>query len=457
MIRFLFKGLLRDRQRSLLPAIVVALGVSLTVLFVCYMTGILGDFADFSAKFSNGHVKIITRAYADNMNQKPIDLAIENVSEVMDDLKKDYPEMEWVLRTQFGGLLDAPDENGETRSQGPTMAIAIDMLTPGSMEPERLNLENILVKGTIPHNPGEILISDEFATNLEVGPGDQVTLMSSTMYGSMSFYNFTIAGTIRFGVSVMDRGAIIVDMLDAQAALDMQDASGEILGFLPGGHYIGQEAGLVCASFNGTDTIPKGEFEPIMLKLTEQGEMLGSYLEMVDSVAFIVVFIFIFAMSIVLWNTEMLGSYLEMVDSVAFIVVFIFIFAMSIVLWNTGLIGGLRRYGEVGVRLAIGEPKGHIYKSMIYESALIGIVGSALGTIIGLLFAYWIQEKGIDISSMMKGSTMMMPGTFHAKLVPQAYYIGFIPGLFSCTLGTMLSGIGIYKRKTASLFKELET
>jgi len=425
MIQFLFKGLLRDRQRSLLPAIVVALGVSLTVLFVCYMTGILGDFADFSAKFSNGHVKIITRAYADNMNQKPIDLAIENVSEVMDDLKKDYPEMEWVLRTQFGGLLDAPDENGETRSQGPTMAIAIDMLTPGSMEPERLNLENILVKGTIPHNPGGILISDEFATNLEVGPGDQVTLMSSTMYGSMSFYNFTIAGTIRFGVSVMDRGAIIVDMLDAQAALDMQDASGEILGFLPGGHYIGQEAGLVCASFNGTDTIPKGEFEPIMLKLTEQGEMLGSYL--------------------------------EMVDSVAFIVVFIFIFAMSIVLWNTGLIGGLRRYGEVGVRLAIGEPKGHIYKSMIYESALIGIVGSALGTIIGLLFAYWIQEKGIDISSMMKGSTMMMPGTFHAKLVPQAYYIGFIPGLFSCTLGTMLSGIGIYKRKTASLFKELET
>jgi putative ABC transport system permease protein len=131
--------------------------------------------------------------------------------------------------------------------------------------------------------------------------------------------------------------------------------------------------------------------------------------------------------------------------------------AMSIVLWNTGLIGGLRRYGEVGIRLAIGESKGHIYKSMIYESILIGMIGSVSGTVIGLLFSYWLQEKGIDISGMMKGSTMMMPGSFHAKIVPEAYYIGFVPGLFSTTLGTMLSGIGIYKRKTAQLFKELET
>jgi len=239
MIRFLFKGLIRDRQRSILPSIVVAAGVMLTVFLVCYLTGIMSGFADFSAKFSSGHVKIMTRAYADNLSQKPIDLAMTDVSGLIDKVKQDYPDMEFVLRTQFGGLLDAPDENGETRSQGPAMAIAIDMLTPGSKEPERLTLDNILVKGSIPDKPGEILISDEFATNLDVAPGDPVTLMGSTMYGSMTFYNFIISGTIRFGVGVMDRGAIIVDISDAQAALDMQDASGEILGYLPGGHYLG--------------------------------------------------------------------------------------------------------------------------------------------------------------------------------------------------------------------------
>jgi len=392
---------------------------------VCYVTGVLGDFADFNAKFSTGHVKIMTRAYADNMNQMPIDLSLVNVGELIDDIKREYPDMEWVTRTQFGGLLDAPDENGETRSQGPVLGIAIDLLTPGSKEPERLTLEKILVRGTLPDSPGEILISDEFATRLEVAPGDNVTLMGSTMYGSMAFYNFTIAGTIRFGVGVMDRGAIIVDISDARAALDMQDASGEILGYLPGGYYDAEQAEALTVSFNNKYSDPEDEFSPVMLKLTDQSEMLR-------------------------W-------YLEIMDSVSFLIVFIFVFAMSIVLWNTGLIGGLRRYGEVGVRLAIGETKGHIYKSMIYESVLIGIIGSAFGTIIGLLFSYWLQEKGIDISGLMKGATMMMPGSFHAKIVPEAYYIGFIPGLFSSTLGTMLSGIGIYKRQTASLFKELET
>jgi len=50
----------------------------------------------------------------------------------------------------------------------------------------------------------------------------------------------------------------------------------------------------------------------------------------------------------------------------------------------------------------------------------------------------------------------MIPSVFRAKIDSPAYYLGFIPGLFSVVLGTMLSGIGIYKRKTASLFKELE-
>ncbi len=50
---------------------------------------------------------------------------------------------------------------------------------------------------------------------------------------------------------------------------------------------------------------------------------------------------------------------------------------------------------------------------------------------------------------------MMMPTVFRAHIGAQAFYIGFIPGLFSMVLGNALSGLGIYKRKTAELFKEL--
>ena len=64
-----------------------------------------------------------------------------------------------------------------------------------------------------------------------------------------------------------------------------------------------------------------------------------------------------------------------------------YLFLFSQCRWFCGtqdLLGGLRRYTEFGTRLAIGEDYSHIYKTMIYESVLIGIIGSISGTVIGL-------------------------------------------------------------------------
>ena len=150
MIRFLFKGLLRDRNRSLLPVLVVTAGVALTVFAYCYINGILGDSIEFSAKYTSGHVKIMTNAYAENKNQKPNDLALIDVSELTQQLQKDFPDMEFVPRINFGGLLDSPDENGETKKQGIVAGMAADILSKDSKEIDRLNIKNSLKKGWLP-------------------------------------------------------------------------------------------------------------------------------------------------------------------------------------------------------------------------------------------------------------------------------------------------------------------
>ncbi|RLD56600.1 MAG: hypothetical protein DRJ01_15020 [Bacteroidetes bacterium] len=424
MIRFLIKGLLRDRSRSLMPILIVAAGVSLTVLMFCYMTGVLGDMIETTANYSSGHVKIMTRAYAKNKSQVPNDLALLNVNDLISKVHKDYPSLEIVKRINFGGLLDSPDENGETKKQGIVSGISIDLLSKNSKEIDRLNIRDALRKGRFPEKSNEVLLSDEFADKLEVEPGSTVTLITSTMYGAMSIQNFVVTGTIDFGMEMMDRSGMIADISGIQDALDMHDACSEILGFLGTHSYDDLEAMKIEQSFNAKYSDINDEFSPVMSRLK---------------------------------NESMMSGYFDYIDNFVGILVFVFIFAMSIVLWNTGLIGGLRRYGEVGVRLAIGEEKGHVYRSMIIESIFIGIIGSVIGTIIGLGFSYWIQEVGINIGGIMKDSKMMVPSVFRAKITDTAYYIGFIPGLFSVVLGTMLSGIGIYKRKTAQLFKELDT
>ncbi|MFO7574894.1 MAG: FtsX-like permease family protein [Bacteroidales bacterium] len=423
MIKFLFKGLIRDKSRSRLPILVVSIGVMLTVLMHAYITGFMGDTIELSARFSYGHVKVMTNGYAEEMQQVPNDLALTSVESLIAGLKNQFPEMTWSPRIQFGGLIDAPDESGETRAQGPAAGIGADLLTPGSSEPTRLNLINSLVRGTLPSKPGEALLSEPFSQKLDVNPGDQVTLMGSTMYGSITMHNFVVSGTVMTGLDALDRGLIIADIEDVRMALDMEDASGEILGFFIDGFYDNDEAEALAKKFNTASDSNKGLFNPVIRSLSQQGTM---------------------------------GQYVALSESWSIYVSFIFVFAMALVLWNAGLLGGLRRYGEVGLRLAIGEEKGHIYRTMIYESVMIGIIGSVAGTAIGLLIAWLLQKYGLSIAGMMDGAAMMMPDRIRARITPPDFYIGFIPGLLSTVIGTMLSGVGIYKRQTASLFKELE-
>ncbi len=423
MIRFLVSGLLRDRQRSLFPILIVAIGVWVTVFMQAYMEGVFSDLIDSTARFSTGHVKVMSRAYAENKDQRPNDLALLGVDPIIADLQQQYPKMTWVKRIQFGGLLDIPDKSGETRSQGPVAGMGVDLLSPGSSEIAILNIEKAIVSGRLPQNHGEILISDKLARRLGVQLGGTATLLSSTMYGSMSMYNFTVVGTIRFGVLAMDRGAMIADITDIQRALDMMDASGEILGYLKNRVYNEEKAAAIVDNFNANHLGVGDEFAPVMGKLNELSN---------------------------------LGEYLALAENLSAMLVFAFVLVMSIVLWNVGLLGGLRRYGEVGIRLAIGEHKGHVYRSMIYESVFIGLAGSIIGTGLGLGSAYWLQVQGLDISSLMKNVNMMFPAVLRADITSETYYIGFFPGLFSTVLGTALSGIGIYKRQTAQLFKELE-
>jgi putative ABC transport system permease protein len=174
-------------------------------------------------------------------------LALRGVNQILSELQQQYPEMTWVKRIQFGGLLDVPNEIGETHSQVPAFGLGIDLLSPGSSEIATLNIKKAIVGGRMPQNPGEILIGDNLAWKLEVQLGEIATLLTSTMYGSMAMHNFIVIGTIRFGVLAIDRGAMIADIADIQQALDMVDAAGEILGYLEGRIYDDEKAANTIA------------------------------------------------------------------------------------------------------------------------------------------------------------------------------------------------------------------
>ncbi|MBN2464331.1 FtsX-like permease family protein [candidate division WOR-3 bacterium] len=420
MLTFLAKGLLRDRSRSLFPLLTVAIGVTLVVFMDSYLRGATDAMFAATASFVCGHVRVATRAYAKAGADATNELALLGVDSILGELKRDFPDVTWTLRTRFGGLVDVPDSMGETRVQSPAAGMAID-LSPESPERKILRLEQSLASGHLPSAPGEVLLSDDFARRLDVKPGDKLTLVSSTMNGSMATYNFTLSGTVRFGVSAMDRGAVLADINDIQQALDMPDAADAVFGFLPVAGYDDRLASRLAARFNsGRDTTDR--YAPVMETMR-----LASGL----------------------------GSMFDLIGAATGLIVSIFIVAMAVVLWNAGLMGSLRRYGEVGVRLAIGESKPAVYRSLLAESFLIGLAGSVLGTLAGLGLGYYLQEVGIDISGMMPNATVVIDDVLRARVTPVSVYIGFVPGLLATFVGAAISGLGVFKRQTAMLAKEL--
>lgn len=424
MIKFLFKGLIRDRNRSLLPFLVTTIGVMLTVVFHAWITGVINNSIEFSARFSSGHVKIMTQAYADNAAQTPNDLAIIGTDTLLEAVSAAYPEMDFASRIYFAGLIDVPDSTGETRAQGPAMGIAIDLLSGNTDEKERMNIPSSLRRGKLPANGKEALLSDEFAGKLGIDPGDTFTLVGTSMLGELTMYNFILSGTVEFGTTALDRGTLIADLGDVREALNMTDAAGEILGFFRSGVYADEEAADVSERFNARYFSEDDEFSPIMKRLAQQSNM---------------------------------GFLVEYSGKLQSILIAVFIMAMSLILWNAGLLGGLRRYGEFGMRLAIGEEKSHVYKTMLLESLIIGFFASVTGLTFGMIIAFYLQEKGVDLGMMMKSASIMMPQVFRAQITPWTWVAGFIPGFISTQIGTMLAGAGIYKRQTAQLFKELES
>ena len=428
MIYFLTKGLLRDKSRSLFPVIIITTTVTIVIFAIGFMRGSMNNVFLDTAIIISGHEKVVTRAYKEESQMLPNDLALLNIDQIIINLNKEYPDHFWSPRITFGGLLDIPDKTGETKDQGLVIAMGIDLLNSHSRMTEIWELDKNLVQGRIPETSDEVLISQKLATKLNISIGDTATYIGTTMHNAFTTYNFSVVGTFDLRKGQADNQMMLVDISGAQIALDMENAASEIFGFTHSLFSDDDTAVIVRTTYHNSYSDTSDIFSPIMLALRDSSQQMNSMVDFVD--AFLVI----------------IGG--------------IFLVIVTIVLWNMGLMNGLRRHGEFGLRLAMGESKNDVYRTMIIESVLIGFLGTIIGTGLGLSLTYYLQKYGIDYSevvSTMSTTSMVMPNVFYAKVTPDLYYIGFIPGVIATVFGTMLAGLSIYKREMAQLFKELET
>lgn len=268
------------------------------------------------------------------------------------------------------------------------------------------------------------------AENLGVNIGDTVTLLGQSFDGGMAMDNYQVAGFVKFGIAAMDQKMALMDITGAQHTFYMDDMVTDWLGYLPASVSY-HEYPAIQQALN--ERLPEwkkappaswaSDDEPIVLTILDQR------------------------------NLRPLVEKFELISGVN---TMIFAFLMTLVLWNAGLINGVHRYGEMGLRLALGETHWNLVLRLSVEAFVIGVVGSIAGCLVGGAFLYYLQEVGVDMGDAMAKSGMMMADVVRGRLSIEGLLWGGIPGITASVLGTFFASLSVFKRSEASLFRELE-
>ncbi|HZR65750.1 MAG TPA: ABC transporter permease [Terriglobales bacterium] len=124
-----------------------------------------------------------------------------------------------------------------------------------------------------------------------------------------------------------------------------------------------------------------------------------------------------------LWQTPFnnAGTLLPTLEVMVAVVAFVLLIACANV-GNLLLVRSLTRRHELSIRLAIGASRVRLLKQLLTE----GLILSALGTVGGLLVAYWCRHALVLLLPRRSGVSMYLPGEIDARVMAMSAAICFL-------------------------------
>jgi putative ABC transport system permease protein len=341
-MKIALRNIFRNRRRSAITLAVIVFGAIGLILFGGYKAITFRGLRESTIR-RIGHLQVFKSGYAKAESQKPLEYGLENAAAVRKDLERDPRVKTTAAQITLMGLISNGDKS--------------ETYIATAVEPEKDHAMNAhrLVDGTeLPaHELDAILIGRGLATSLHVKPNDYLTLMTTTVTGSLNAMDVRVAGIITMGVKEYDDRAIKMPIAGAQQLLQTNKIE-KLLVFLNQTEETAAVEAAIQKKF-------AGQLE------TKNWSQLASFYHQV----------------VMLYN----GIF----GFLGLIVFGTVIFSVA----NTIVMSVFERTREIGTLLAVGTTRGRVWRMFFAEGFLIGVIGGLLGILAGIALAQLINSGNV--------------------------------------------------------------
>jgi putative ABC transport system permease protein len=365
------RNLSRYRRRTLLTLLLIVIGMVAVLLFIAiagsFKALMIGQFTDSVL----GHVEVHRKGYVASIDNLPLNLNMKPgaVAKVDAALQQNAGVAAWSPRIKFGGMYSNFVETTSVRVNGidPAREAATVPLLPGRLIEGRK--DGPLV------GKGEILVPALLAKGMKTKIGDTVVLVATNRDGSVNGKTFVVRGVLESisGPGGRD-GYIHID--DARELLRMQEAEvSEIAIRLKDFSELNRVTGELKQALEG---VVNPEGNPVLEVHT--------------------------------WaDLSPFASLARMIDVMTLFIKIVLVSIVLVSVMNVMIMAVYERIREIGTIAAIGTPPSRILSLFLSEGLLLGLIGTAAGTLLSLAAIFSLNAWKIHFSFGQQQNLVLAP------------------------------------------------
>ena len=346
-LKLAWRNLWRNKRRTLLVVAAMGMMMSFLVLYDGMLYGFESAVYGNAIKLSGGNIQIRAVGYEDSYSPNPM-LPMGNGLDAVQ-AAESQSGVEVALRhANTGGLVS---------NHAGFFSVSINGIEPEKEAPVNpIFQEEFLVDGQLLKADDEdvVFIGKGLADAMEIGVGDRITMSGKSTHEEMRQRTMTVIGIYDINLASFERQSVYVSLSEAQRLYDLGNNVTEVILY----------------------TEVTGKEDPIVKNLAAS---LGGY-------------------EITTWKSAIpeLSSTVELKNAVMTIFSAILLGIAAIGIFNILLMAIYERTQEIGLLGAIGLKPRQITFLFLLEGIMIGLVGAAVGFIMGYLVTAVLGIYGIN-------------------------------------------------------------